>query len=360
MAEPIRQAFPDRVWERGNEAKTRQKVEYITLEKSTKTVLTVLFIMILIIFSPVTILADKPKPNIRKIGTWNLALLGGDSWQNIIEDIDDVKHYADLIKKSGATLYALQELISSRFEHGEYSSVYLDEMIKLLNYKTNGKWAYTIGKQSNGQRLGFLYDSHQWKRLRIDNPVSGGPYDRYTKWPLFGLFRAIGHNTDFTLCIVNVHMKAMPDKVGADDENKNRGKRKAQFEKLTEYLEVSAWDADVLVCGDTNIYEVQSEANILLDQDTDKPLKDLGFKEVDGERERTSIYEGELSQRFDRFYLSPDIQKEVEAAKTLGGIQTEDLVDSLQEAAEGNFAQFAKSISDHFPVVLTLDVSKER
>lgn len=317
----------------------------------------VLSITILVVIETMPVLAGNT--NVRKIGTWNLSFLGGDSWQNTIEDIDSAKEYAALISESGATLFALQELTASKFEHGEYTSVYLDELVEVLNDATRGRWKYYIGKQSSGQRLGFLYDSNQWEYGRLGRPVFGGPYPaRRSRWPLFGLFRATGRNAELTLCIVNVHMKAMPDMEGKD--TKNRAKRRTQFKKLADYLKDSAWDGDLIVCGDTNIYEVQSEPDILLDQDTDKALKDLGYSEVDGENERTAIYEGELSQRFDRFYLSPDIQKEVESAQIQGGVQPEDLVDSLQEAADGDYEQFRKRLSDHFPVVLALDVSKER
>ena len=67
-----------------------------------------LSVFCLVVFATIPVLG-----NVRRIGTWNVAFLGGDSWQNTIEDFENVKGYAELIYKSGATLFALQEVVAS-------------------------------------------------------------------------------------------------------------------------------------------------------------------------------------------------------------------------------------------------------
>ena len=64
--------------------------------------------------------------------------------------------------------------------------------------------------------------------------------------------------------------------------------------------------------------------------------------------EGTAINENALSQRFDRFYLSRTLTDKVNACGD------ERIVDSKQESANGDYKEYAKTVSDHFPVTLVV------
>ena len=91
--------------------------------------------------------------------------------------------------------------------------------------------------------------------------------------------------------------------------------------------------------------------------DTDKGLLDSGFSAPE-DSEATAIHKGSSKQRFDRFYISPGLKAEVASAMSVVGAEA--LVDSKREAANGEFEDFARNVSDHFAVILVLDVSRER
>ena len=133
-----------------------------------------------------------------------------------------------------------------------------------------------------------------------------------------------------TLDILNIHLKAFPDSADI---------RKKQFMQLAEWLKKNTTAPYTIICGDTNIYKD--------DADPALPLNEAGFTEAKND-EDTDIHENALSQRFDRFYLSRTLTDKVKASGA------ERVVDSRQESANGDYKEYAKTVSDHFTVTLVV------
>ena len=147
--------------------------------------------------------------------------------------------------------------------------------------------------------------------------------------PLLGTFQSL-ENPDTVLDVLNIHLKAFPDSADI---------RKKQFMQLAEWLKKNTTAPYTIICGDTNIYKDDADPAV--------PLNEAGFTEAKND-EATAIHENALSQRFDRFYLSRTIMEKV---KTSGD---ERIVDSKQESANGDYKEYAKTVSDHFPVTLVI------
>jgi endonuclease/exonuclease/phosphatase family metal-dependent hydrolase len=147
--------------------------------------------------------------------------------------------------------------------------------------------------------------------------------------PLLGSFQAVD-NPGTVLNILNIHLKAFSD--AADI-------RKKQFTQFAEWLKKNTTAPYTIICGDTNIYKDEADPAL--------PLNEAGFAEAKND-EGTAIHENALSQRFDRFYLSRTLMEKVKASGD------ERIVDSKQESANGDYKEFAKNVSDHFPVTLAI------
>ena len=292
---------------------------------------------ILILWIVLAANASFAAENIRSISTWNMKWLGVS--MGTLDDTQDIPRYLNHIKTSKATLFAIQEITPSHAVPGVVKCHFLELIVKELN-TDNGKWTFCIDKKNGSQRLGFLYDADRWKFFDAKTIYPGSAFKGRLRDPLIGLFQAIGDNALLKLNIINIHMKAFPD---------GDAKRKAQFSQLAAWLKQNTVDDDVIICGDTNIY--------IDETGTASALLNAGYTELK-DTEGTAIHEGTLSQRFDRFYISEGLKEEVDSAKQIVGEAA--LVDSLQEAAHGNYNDFDKHVSDHFAVILAIDVSEER
>lgn len=139
--------------------------------------------------------------------------------------------------------------------------------------------------------------------------------------------------------MINIHMKAFDDEAA---------RREEQFDELTTWLQNNTLDGDVLICGDSNIFFGQA--------DTDDELTDSGYVYL-FDAARTALHNGGLSQRFDRFYCSADLEHEVDSAVELVGGGDKVMV---HRPASSQFDFYDENVSDHFPVTLAVDVSVER
>ena len=275
--------------------------------------------------------------NIRYVATWNMKWLGGSA--GALDDTENIQRYVEHMKSTNASLFCLQEITPSHSVKGVVRCHYLNLILEELS--SDGQvWTYYIDKKNGSQRLAFLYDASKWRLINATTIYPGSAYSGRLRDPLVGLFEAIGDNADFKFNVVNLHMKAFPD---------GDSKRKEQFDQLATWLATQTVDADVLICGDTNIYEDEVG--------TDSNLLSVGYAEV-SDPEKTAIHNGQLNQRFDRFYASENLEAEVDSAKQIVG--DEAYVDSLQEKAGGDFQDFDENVSDHFAVIVAVDVSEER
>ncbi len=277
----------------------------------------------LYMFSALSVLADG-QPYV--VATWNMKWLGGSAGS--LDDIRNISRYAKEIFESKAALFAIQEVTPSHAESDVVKCHYLDLIVAELN-KTQPGWTYYIDTKNESQRLGFLYESGKWTLTKAKCIAPGNAFGGRMRKPLLGTFQSM-ENPDMMLDVLNIHLKAFPDAAEI---------RIKQFIQLAEWLKKNNTAPYTIICGDTNIYKDEADPAL--------PLNEAGFTEARND-EGTAIHENALSQRFDRFYLSRTLMEKVKA----GG--DERIVDSRQESANGDYMEFAKNVSDHFPVTLVV------
>lgn len=281
--------------------------------------------------------------NIRKIATWNMKWLGMNSG-NQLDPVENVPEYADYILETEATLFALQEIGATHSVNEHPRCYYLDLIVDKLNENIEDEenlWKYDLDTRNKNQRLAFLYKQDEWSVTDTRSITPGDSY-YYIRRPFLATIEAKGTNANLKFNFINLHLKAFPD---AD----SRQKRELNLEQLSLWLETNDLDDDVLIAGDTNIY--YGESGI------DQPLKDINYSCL-YDAERTTIHDGQLSQRFDRFFCSPDLKKEINSAKNK--VSSKAYIDVIKENDSDYILEFDEKLSDHFAVVLNVDVSQER
>lgn len=285
----------------------------------------------------------QAEENIRKIATWNMKWLGTNSG-NQLDHIENVPVYAEYILETGATLFALQEIGATHSEAGQSRCYYLDEIVNILNQSitdSSDQWIYILDDTNKNQRLAFLYRQDQWALSHAQSIYPGSSF-KYIRRPFMVMVHSRGANAELAFNYINLHLKAF-------DDAESKETRKKNFSDLSDWLEANTLDEDALISGDTNIYFGES--------DIDQSLMDIGYKYL-YDAEITSIHEDVLGQRFDRFFISPGLDKEVKSAKDEVG--SKDYIDVIKDNDPEKIIWFDQNISDHYPVALCIDVSKER
>lgn len=282
--------------------------------------------------------------NIRKIATWNMKWLGTNSG-NQLDAVENVSDYSAYILRTEATLFALQEIGATHSVGGEPRCHYLDLVVNDLNAaipNDSEKWSYVLDDKNKNQRLAFLYKKDLWI---VSNPRSIRPGSSYNhiRRPFVVQVQATGTNAKLNFDYVNIHLKAFPD-------NDSRERRRENIQELAAWLDTTAsLNEDVLVSGDTNLFFGESPLQ--------KPFEDIDYVKL-YDSERTSIHDDALGQVFDRYYCSADLKHEIDAAKNVVGFK--DYIDVIKDNDPAKIIWFDQNISDHYPVVLNLDVSRER
>jgi endonuclease/exonuclease/phosphatase family metal-dependent hydrolase len=300
-----------------------------------------LFFTLIILFS--FVFSASAQENIRKVATWNMKWLGTNSG-NQLDSIESVKHYAAYIVETEATLFALQEIGATHSVAGEPKCFYLDQIVEELNKSISDetdKWTYILDGRNKNQRLAFLYKKDEWD---VSNPRSINPGSSYThiRKPFLVTVQAKGTDAELKFDFINIHLKAFND-------SDSRNKRERNFEELSTWLETNTLDSDVLISGDTNVYF--GEAYVY------QSIKDMGYKYL-YDAELTAIHEDILGQRFDRFYSSPGLHTEILSAKQSVG--NKNYIDVIKDNDPDKIVWFDQNVSDHYAVVLSIDVSEEQ
>ena len=301
-----------------------------------RNILSILFV--LFIFTVTSVQAEE---NIRKVATWNMKWLGTNSG-NQLDAVENVEEYVKYILRTKATFFALQEIGATHSIGGEPKCYYLDLILEKINEGiTNDTemWAYILDSINKSQRLAFLYKKDEWVVSNARSIKPGKSY-QYIRKPFLVTVKAEGSNAELEFNFINIHLKAFDDATE---------KREKNIEQLSEWLETNSLDDDVLIAGDTNIYIGESE---LL-----KHIRDIGYV-VLHDNEKTSIHKNVLSQRFDRFFSSPGLNNEINSAKSIVG--NTEYIDVIKDNDSDKVIWFDQNISDHYPVVLNIDVSEER
>ena len=281
--------------------------------------------------------------NIRKVATWNMKWLGTASY-NQLDAVENVPEYSKIIIETGATLFALQEIGVSHSLNNHPKCYYLDLIVDDLNKgisEDSKKWTYIIDKRNKNQRLAYLYKMDEWNLSNTKSITPGNSF-QHIRRPFLTPVEAKGANTGLKFNYINIHLKAFPDE-------KSRLKREENFEQLAIWIENTSLDDDVLISGDTNIYIGEASVQEI--------IKDIGYEPL-YDAEKTSIHEDRLSQRFDRFYSSPGLLNEIHSAKNKVG--SKEYIDVIKNNDPDVIIWYDQNISDHYPVVLNIDVSEER
>ncbi len=263
---------------------------------------------------------------------------------NQLDAVENVEKYAEAIKETQSTLFALQEIGATHSVAEQPKCYYLDLIIEKLNESisdSSGHWDYILDSRNKNQRLAFLYKNDMWT-IESYRSIRPGSSFNYIRRPFLAVIKAKGNNANLTFTYINIHLKAFPDTA-------SREKRGQNLEELADWLDGRDLDEDVLIAGDTNIYFGKP--------DLDKPLEDIDYTSL-YDAERTAMYEGRLSQRFDRFYCSPGMLPEITSAKNRVG--KKDFIDVIKEEEPDALIAFEENLSDHFPVILHIDVSQEK
>lgn len=281
--------------------------------------------------------------NIRKVGTWNMKWLGTNSG-NQVDALENVPDYAAYILRTEATLFALQEIGATHSIAGEPKCFYLDKIVEELNKSipdTSAQWKYILDDRNGQQRLAFLYKKDLWdvSNARVVTP---GNSFYHIRRPFIITVKAKGTNTQLQFDFIDIHLKAF-------DDDASKQKRLDNLEQLSTWLETNNLDDDVLIAGDTNIFFGESDAY--------QSLEDIHYKYL-YDPERTVIYEDALGQRFDRFFCSPGLYNEIASAKN--NIGNANHIDVIKDNDPDKIIWFDQNISDHYSVVLNIDVSEER
>ncbi len=303
-----------------------------------RNILSILFVLFIF-----TITSVQAEENIRKVATWNMKWLGTNSG-NQLDAVENVEEYVNYILGTQATLFALQEIGATHSINGEPKCYYLDLILEKINEGITNeteRWVYILDSINGNQRLAFLYKKDKWTVSDARSIKPGKSYSRIRK-PFLATVKAEGVNAELEFNYINIHFKAFPGV-------KPRKQRKENIVQLLDWLENNNLDEDVLIAGDTNIFFGESE---LL-----QPIRDIGYI-VLHDNEKTSIHDGVLSQRFDRFFSSSGLKNEIDSAKSIVG--NTDYIDVVKDNDSDIILWFDENISDHYPVVLNIDVSEER
>lgn len=288
-----------------------------------------------------------------RIATWNMEWLGTNSG-NQLDAIDSVKDYASIIQKTQANLLFLQEIGATHSVNGEPRCHYLDLIVGRLNSDAGSMvWTYVLDNTNRNQRLAFLYNKVNW-HLENVRTIKPGPSFNYIRRPLVAEATPLYAGAQ-TVHLVNVHFKAFNDQSAKE-------KRQRNFEELANYLKANNMDKNTIIAGDTNLFDDN--------EGFEQPLVAVDYTPIN-DPALTAIYKDELSQRFDRFYYSKELKDEVQA--TLKQIHEEQLIATVSETACNEWfssyydtqemadayciAMFGRHISDHVPVVFTIDLS---
>lgn len=268
-----------------------------------------------------------------KIATWNMKWLGTTAGSKL-DAKENVPLYTQQIKATGADLLYLQEIGATYSLNGHARNSYLDFIVQELD-KSGGSWSYLLDDKNKNQRLAFLFNSEVWD---VDNYATVWPGSSFKRARRPLVAEAAHEPTGLRIDLINVHFKAFKEKDASMARAEN-------IRQLADWVNTTELFTHTLIAGDTNIYPTDAKIN---NGNIEQPLLDIGYI-APSDDEPTSIHENKISQRFDRFYLSPGLKDEFNyAIKEVGA---DAVVDALE--AE-DIKHYDLHISDHFPVVIQL------
>ena len=160
----------------------------------------------------------RAEENVRKVATWNMKWLGVNSG-NQLDPVENVPQYANYIDKTGATLFALQEIGATHSVEGAPKCHYLDLIVEQLN-EDSDQWVYILDGRNKNQRLAFLYNQSLWS-VTDAHTVWPGLSFKSARRPFVATIEAEGDNAKLVFTYINIHLKAFPDATSRKKRAKN-------------------------------------------------------------------------------------------------------------------------------------------
>lgn len=241
-----------------------------------------------------------------RVGTWNIKRLGNGK-----------KNY-DLVAK----------LIESKFDVVAIQEVMTEEGVKEIVNRLSG-WSYKVsgqvGKKGYYERYGILM-RNSTGRIKNMNVVPD-PTDVWIREPAVACVET--SNVDF--CLVTTH-------IVFGDNVRQRDKEISSLSGLINNLRSMDTEKDYILLGDFNRPgNAQAFSSFLK----------FGFRLADDGVTNTSLGASEYASAYDHVLLDPKHTREWKGRA--------ERIDMVRELCGGDFKVCASEVSDHAPVVFTLD-----
>lgn len=210
----------------------------------------------------------------------------------------------------------------------------VEDLVENLNRNTDEKWSYHISPHGVGSRKYKEYFAYVYKKNKVKFIKSEGFYKKAKSSLLrepYGATFKIG-NFDFTFILVHTIY------------GKSKEERKVenyQMVKVYDYFQdKDKKENDILIAGDFNLYALDKSFRPLLKH------RDKITYAIDPSIKTTIGHKG-MANSYDNFFLSTKYTKEFTGVS--GGINF----------AEKNPKKMRKIVSDHIPVFITVETSKD-
>lgn len=249
------------------------------------------------------------------IASFNILRLG-DSKKNMTKT-------ADIIK--GFDIIGLVEVIN---KDG------VEDLVNELNKQTKEKWEYHVSSYGVGSKNHKEYFAYVYKKNKVKFVKSNGFYkdgkSSFLREPYGATFKI--DNFDFTFVLVHT--------IYGDGESQRKAENFKMIDVYEYFQDKDKKEQDIILAGDFNLYALDESFRPLL-KSTDKITYaiDPSIKTTLSPRGRANSY--------DNMFLSTKFTKEFTG------------VSGALDFADGNYARMREEISDHIPIFITVEASKD-
>jgi len=289
-----------------------------------------------------------------RIASWNIEWLGkpedrSGPAKNIAQDPEDL---ADVIHESGASVVALQEIVT-RVVGTPLRSREVEGVLESLKKRTSATWDYVLfpGRQDGDQLTGVIWNTKILSAVKADGTAWSQPKDvpwalpiprgrsakgtsMWNRPPHAMKFSSGDKKTDFVVIVL--HMKA--DYQGDFAEH-----RKEEAQALIQAIPQvrNVWnDQDIIILGDTNfVQNVEPAANLLVE---------ANFKDLNAGRSQTHWRGGAMDRIF-----TPNGQPEFASSRF------DVISDNYLKKRKIQPEDFKRRYSDHYLTVATFKSMKD-
>lgn len=210
----------------------------------------------------------------------------------------------------------------------------VEDLVKELNKQSKEKWAYHVSPFGVGSRNHKEFFAYVYKKDKVKFIKSEGFYKNGKSTLLREPYGATFKINEFDFTFVLAHTIY----------GNNESQRKAENFKLVKVYEYfqdrDKKEKDIIIAGDFNLYALdESFKPLLKHEDNITYAVDTSIKTTLSPRGRANSY--------DNMFLSTKYTQEFTG------------VSGAIDFAEGNYAEMRKKISDHLPIFIVVETSKD-